>query len=61
MQIYRQAIELIGVEKVLFGSDYPLLKPDRYIKELTAAGLDESQRAAICGANTAKLLNLREP
>jgi predicted TIM-barrel fold metal-dependent hydrolase len=58
VQIYRQAIELVGVEKVLFGSDYPLLLPDRYIKELAAAGLDESQRAAVCGANTAKLLNL---
>jgi predicted TIM-barrel fold metal-dependent hydrolase len=59
VQIYRQAIELAGLDKVLFGSDHPLLKPDRYMKELAAAGLDESQRAAICGANTAKLLNLR--
>jgi predicted TIM-barrel fold metal-dependent hydrolase len=58
VQIYRQAIELVGVEKVLFGSDYPLLLPERYMKELAAAGLDESQRAAVCGANTAKLLNL---
>ncbi|MGD9008326.1 MAG: amidohydrolase family protein [Desulfobacteraceae bacterium] len=58
VQIYRQAIELAGLDKVLFGSDHPLLKPDRYMKELAAAGLDESQQAAICGANTAKLLNL---
>ncbi len=58
VQIYRQAIELAGLEKILLGSDHPLLKPDRYMKELAAAGLDEFQRTAICGANTAKLLNL---
>lgn len=59
VQIYRQAIELAGLEKVLLGSDYPLLKPDRYIKEMTAAGLDQVQQTAICGANAAKLLHLR--
>jgi hypothetical protein len=36
-----------------------LLKPDRYMKELAAAGLDQSQQAAICSTNTAALLNLR--
>jgi predicted TIM-barrel fold metal-dependent hydrolase len=58
-QIYRQAVELAGPDKVLLGSDYPLLKPDRYIKEMESTGLDESQRASICGANTARLLALR--
>jgi predicted TIM-barrel fold metal-dependent hydrolase len=58
-QIYRQAVELAGLDKVLLGSDYPLLKPDRYLAELERAGLDESQRVAICGANTARLLDLR--
>jgi hypothetical protein len=59
VQIYRQAVELAGLDKVLFGSDHPLLKPDRYMKELAAAGLDQSQQAAICSTNTAALLNLR--
>ena len=58
VQIYRQAIDLAGLEKILLGSDYPLLKPDRYIKEMEAAGLDQTQRNAICGTNIAKLLNL---
>ncbi len=57
VQIYRQAIELAGLEKILLGSDWPLLKPDRYIKEMAAAGLDQSQRNAICETNITRLLN----
>lgn len=58
VQIYRLAIELAGLEKILFGSDYPLLKPDRYLKEMAAAGLDQSQQNAICSTNIARLLHL---
>ena len=36
--IYRLAIELVGVEKILFGSDFPLLSPKRYFDEMQAAG-----------------------
>lgn len=57
-QIYTQAVELAGLEKVLMGSDYPLLGPKRYLDEMAKAGLDKAQQKAICGANAAKLLNL---
>lgn len=58
VRIYQLAIELIGLDKVLLGSDYPLLKPDRYFKEIAAAGLNESEQKAICGANAARLFDL---
>ena len=29
-RIYTQAIETVGSEKLLFGSDYPLLSPQGY-------------------------------
>ena len=58
LKIYRLAIELIGVEKILFGSDYPLLPPARYIDEMKAAGLSEAEMEHICGLNAAKLFNL---
>jgi hypothetical protein len=38
-RIYRYAKDLIGLDKVLLGTDYPLLKPERYFKEMTDAGL----------------------
>jgi uncharacterized protein len=57
-QIYSQAIELIGEGKILYGSDFPLLKPERYFKEMDKAGLSEMQKKAICGANAAKVLGI---
>ncbi|MGD8961960.1 MAG: amidohydrolase family protein [Desulfobacterales bacterium] len=58
LKVYRLAIELIGVEKILFGSDYPLLPPARYIDEMKAAGLSDAEMEQICGLNAAKLFNL---
>jgi uncharacterized protein len=55
--IYRLAAEMVGPEKILFGSDYPLLPPKRYIKEMEEAGLPEEWREMILGQNLARLLN----
>jgi predicted TIM-barrel fold metal-dependent hydrolase len=57
-EIYRYAAEIAGVDKILFGSDFPLLKPERYFKEFENAGLTKAQIDAISGLNAAKLLNL---
>ena len=56
--VYRLAIELVGVDKILFGSDFPLLPPTRYFDEMKAAGLSDKEMGQICGANAAKLFNL---
>jgi uncharacterized protein len=57
-KIYRIAVETAGVEKILFGTDFPLIKPDRYFKEMETAGLTESEKSLICGGNAAALFNL---
>jgi uncharacterized protein len=57
-EIYPIACKLIGREKILLGTDFPLLKPERYFKELDEAGVAGSNRAAICGASAKKLLKL---
>lgn len=57
-QIYQEAIARAGLDKIILGSDYPLLKADRYRQEMTAGGLTESQQLAICGANAARVLKL---
>jgi predicted TIM-barrel fold metal-dependent hydrolase len=55
-EIYRTAIRLVGLEKILFGSDYPLLAPRRYFRELEEAGLTAGEREMICGGNARRLL-----
>lgn len=57
-EIYKYAVEIAGVDKILFGSDFPLLKPARYFKELKTSGLSKIQVKSICGMNAANLLKL---
>lgn len=56
--IYRLASELAGADKILFGTDYPLLAASRYLKEMDQAGLTDDQKAQICHGNAAALLKL---
>lgn len=53
--------DMLGPDKLLFGSDYPLLPPKRYFKELAQSGLTEEEQQALLGGNAAKLLQLSEP
>jgi predicted TIM-barrel fold metal-dependent hydrolase len=57
-RIYRYAKEIAGLDKILFGSDFPLLKPARYFKELQKTGLSQDEIDSICGRNAARLLKL---
>ncbi|MBU4067242.1 MAG: amidohydrolase family protein [Proteobacteria bacterium] len=57
-QIYQTAVQIIGKNKILFGSDFPLLKPAQYFKELEEAGLSKDEIESICGNNAVSLLKL---
>lgn len=57
-RIYQYAKDLVGLDKVLLGTDYPLLKPERYKKEMVEAGLTQTDRNRICGENASQLLKL---
>ena len=57
-EVYRHALSLAGPDKVMLGSDFPLLKPDRYLKEMDVAELSKADKASVCGLNAAKVLNL---
>ena len=57
--IYNMAIQIMGAEKILFGTDFPLLRPSRYFKEFKTAGLSESDKKKICGENAKRLLGIQ--
>lgn len=57
--IYKIAGEIIGLDKILFGSDYPLLRPKRCLDEMNAAGLTNEAKAMITGSNAERVLNLK--
>ncbi len=54
--IYNIAVQLAGVEKILFGSDFPLISPDRYFKEMRDGGVGSEELKRITGGNALKLL-----
>jgi len=54
-EIYPAAIRMAGAEKILMGTDYPLLPPDRYFREMDAAGISPLDREKLCGLNAAGL------
>jgi predicted TIM-barrel fold metal-dependent hydrolase len=53
--IYKTAGSIVGYEKILFGSDYPLIKPGRYFKEIDTAGVGPENIAKIKGNNASRL------
>jgi uncharacterized protein len=46
--------------QVLFGSDYPMITPDRWLKDFEGLGFDEELTQLVLKENAARLLGLRE-
>ena len=57
-QIYTHVIDLVGPDKILFGTDYPLLKPSRLLKEIDELGLAHETRKMILEDNARNLLTI---
>jgi predicted TIM-barrel fold metal-dependent hydrolase len=58
-KIYAIAREIVGVEKIFFGTDFPLISPRRYFKELEESGLSKQDQEKILGLNFSKLIAKR--
>jgi uncharacterized protein len=64
--LYRQDIfplvaRLVGAERILFASDYGLLRQKRVISHIRDAGLDAASLDMILGGNARHLLSLYDP
>ncbi len=56
--IYPAVAGLVGADRLLFASDYPLMRPSRPLAELANEPLPECHRRRILGENAARLLGL---
>ncbi len=56
--IYPLVGQLLGWDKVLFGSDFPLLSQARSLEEVAALRLGQEKKKAILGGNARRLLKL---
>jgi len=57
-QVYQQVSQLVGAERILFGSDYPLLAQSRVLQEIRAADLTGEAKDLILSGNARRLLGL---
>lgn len=56
--VYGRVIELVGAERVLFGSDFPLVSPKKARAEAEAAIGDAGALGLVLGGNAGRLLGL---
>jgi predicted TIM-barrel fold metal-dependent hydrolase len=56
--VYNAAKALGLCEKILFGSDFPLLPPSRYLPALEQSGLSAEEIQLILGGNAKKILKI---
>jgi len=57
-EIFKHVTDILGAEKVLYGSDYPLMKQSKLVKSIRALSLSEESKGMILGGNAQRLLSL---
>ena len=57
-EVYNQVIQLVGADRILFGSDYPLLAQSRVLQEINSAGLPEEAKKQVLADNARRLLDI---
>ena len=57
-QVVRTVVDLIGSDRILFGTDFPLIQPKRLLRYVDEAALEQPTHDAILGGNAARLFGL---
>lgn len=56
--IFEAAAKAVGAERVLFGTDFPLIRHPRLLAQVRGSGLSDDDQALITGGNAARLFGL---
>lgn len=59
-EVYATAMAAVGPGKVLFGSDFPLIRQRRFVAHLRHSGLSQEHLDAVLGGNAVRLFGLGE-
>ena len=57
-EIYRYVKDLVGADRILFGTDYPVLPPSRLLKEMEGVEMTQEERDMILSGNARRLLGI---
>ena len=56
--VFSATVALVGADKVLLGSDFPLLEPQRLLQQVRESDLSPEEQGLILGGNAARLFDL---
>ena len=56
--VFTSVTRIVGPERVLFGTDFPLIKHSRLLAQVRESGLSAEEQALITGGNAARLFGL---
>ena len=59
-QVYHQVAQLVGADRILFGSDFPLLAQSRLLNEIKSLNLPEETKSLILSGNARRLLGIKD-
>ena len=57
--VYETVARLVGIDKILFGSDYPLMPQKRLLDEINALNMNTEDKDKLLSGNAAKLLGIK--
>ncbi len=58
-QVYTQVTQLVGADRILFGSDWPLMPQRRVLDQISSADLPPEAKNLILGGNARRLLEVQ--
>ncbi|MBX6343027.1 MAG: amidohydrolase [Thermomicrobiaceae bacterium] len=56
--VFRAVLDIVGPERVMMASDFPVLRQDRFLRRVLRAGLREDERQAVLGRTAERVFGL---
>lgn len=56
--VFRAVLDVVGPERVLFASDFPILRQERFLRRVRTCGLRPEEETLVLGGNARRVFNL---